>query len=187
MSRQIFMKNLNIFILVSLAAFAQCSGKDLKVTPEKLTVTHVFADKEELLEAANKEAESIRDKMALVIAAIKAEKPDVILEQIHNEHGAYADLKALMTRKQVEKSLKNKDGLLYRVFWSDAPAKTATVENKSYRQFFNEAPGISIELFFYNATETEVRLEFENRPPIGILGNAVYQKYDGKWYLRRIF
>jgi len=113
----------------------------------------------------------------------------VVIDQIHDGKGAFIDYKAEKTKKEIIADINNDDGLLYPIIWdTDRLAKLyPSTDIKSFKDYFASAEEITFTFFFYSTTECEVQLLFEDRPAVGVMGNPIYHKIDGKWYLRRIF
>lgn len=124
-----------------------------------------------------------------IVTAIVEEKPDRILKYVNPKEGAIIDAKAFVPYTQVATALTNPKAQLYRVFWDDAYWKeTAPHDNiRSYRKVFSSAGEVRVGIFYYSANECEVRLDFKNRPSIGVMGNPIFRKYDGRWFIMNMF
>ncbi len=124
-----------------------------------------------------------------IVTAIVEEKPEQILKYVNAKEGTIIDAKAFVPYEQVATALTNPKAQLYRVFWDDAYWKeTAPRDNiRSYRKVFGSAGEVRVGIFYYSATECEVRLDFKNRPSMGLMGNPIFRKRDGKWYIMNMF
>ena len=124
-----------------------------------------------------------------VVTAIVDEKPERILEYISPKEGAIIDAKAFVPYTQVATALTDPKAQLHRVFWDDVYWKeTAPKENiRSYQKVFGSAGEIRVGIFYYSASECEVRLDFRNRPTMGLMGNPIFRKRDGKWFIMNMF
>ena len=140
-------------------------------------------------ELARRENPQIMDTVAKIVLAITEENPQGLLEYIHKQEGAIIDAKAVTTYAQVATALHDKNSQLYRVLWDDQYWKeTAPKENiRSYRKTFLAAGEIRLGLFYYSATECEVRLDFKDRPSMGIMANLILRKRDNRWYMMNFF
>lgn len=124
-----------------------------------------------------------------VIHAIINEDRKKLLEFVHPKEGAIIDAKAFVSYEQVERALSDPSAALYRVLWDDRYWKEIAPNDnvRSYRSVFSRAGEIKIGLFWYSPTECEVRLDFKNRPSMGLMGNLIFRKRDGRWYLMNFF
>ncbi len=126
---------------------------------------------------------------ASVIEAIIAEDREKLLGFVNTKDGAIIDAKAFVSYEQVRSALYDKSAILSRVLWDDKYWKeTAPEDNvRSYRTVFSRAGEIKLALFWYSATECEVRLDFEGRPSMGLMGNLIFRKRGDRWYLMNFF
>lgn len=140
-------------------------------------------------ELAKRENQRIVETVQSIVLAIVEGKPDALLEHVNKQEGAIVDAKAVVPYVQVASALHNKNSQLYRVLWDDQYWKeTAPKENiHSYRKTFLSAGEIRLGLFYYSATECEVRLDFKDRPSIGIMANLILRKRDNRWYMMNFF
>lgn len=124
-----------------------------------------------------------------VIQAIIAEDREKLLDFVHPKDGAIIDAKAFVSHAQVRSALYDKSAILSRVLWDDQYWKeTAPEDNvRSYRTVFSRAGEIRLALFWYSASECEVRIEFAGRPSMGLMGNLIFRKRDERWYLMNFF
>lgn len=124
-----------------------------------------------------------------VITAIVEKKPEALLTYVHPGEGAIIDAKAFVSYAQVASALHEPQSQLYRVLWDDKYWKeTAPSDNiRSYRKTFLSAGEIRLGLFYYSDSECEVRLDFKDRPPMGIMANLILRKRNGRWYLMNFF
>lgn len=138
---------------------------------------------------AKAESPQVLAALEEVVGGIVEEKPDRILKYVHATEGAIIDAKAFVPYAQVASALTDPKAQLYRVFWDDAYWKeTAPNDNiRSYRKSFLGAGEIRVAIFYYSAVECEVRLDFKNRPAMGIMANPVFRKRDGKWFIMNMF
>lgn len=125
------------------------------------------------------EIKAILTKAQAYVAAIVEKKPAQIIAQVSKNRGAYVDLKAQADFAGVEQAVNS--GVIYRVYWQGVD------EVKTIRQILSDAKRLTIDIHFYNPSACEVSLQFENRPSLGVLSNAIYHKYDEKWFLARLF
>ncbi len=138
---------------------------------------------------ARRENTQIVETVQKIVLAIVDEKPDILLEYVNKQEGAIIDAKAILPYAKVATALYDRSSQLYRVLWDDQYWKeTAPKENiRSYRSTFLSAGEIRLGLFYYSATECEVRLDFKDRPSIGIMANLILRKRDNRWYLMNFF
>lgn len=124
-----------------------------------------------------------------IITAIIEERPEQLLRYVNQKEGAIIDAKAVVGYSQVAVALTDRNAQLYRVLWDDKYWKEIAPRDniRSYRKIFSSAGEIRIGIFYYSATECEVRLDFKNRPTMGIMGNPILRKRDGRWYLMNFF
>lgn len=124
-----------------------------------------------------------------VIQAVIAEDREKLLSFVHPKEGAIIDAKAFVSQAHVRSALYDKSAILSRVLWDDQYWKeTAPGDNvRSYRSVFTHAGEIKLGLFWYSATECEVRIDFKGRPSMGIMGNLIYRKRGDRWYLMNFF
>lgn len=139
--------------------------------------------------AAKEENPKIVAAIQEIITAIIEAKPELILKYINEKEGAIIDAKAVVPYAQVAVALTDPKAQLYRVLWDDKYWKEVAPRDniRSYRKIFSSAGEIRIGIFYYSATECEVRLDFKNRPTMGIMGNPILRKRDGRWYLMNFF
>ena len=124
-----------------------------------------------------------------IVGAIVAEQPDRLLQYVSPKDGAIIDAKAFVPYAQVASALANPKAQLYRVFWDDAYWQETAPNDKirSYRKYFSSAGEVRVGIFYYSASECETRLDFAGRPAMGIMGNPIFRKRDGKWYIMNMF
>lgn len=124
-----------------------------------------------------------------IVTAIAEQNPDKLLEYVDRKEGAITDAKAVVPYAQIATALHDPKAQLYRVLWDDQYWKeTAPSDNvKSYRKIFRSAGEIRLGIFYYSAQECEVRLDFKDRPSMGIMANLVLRKREGKWFLMNFF
>jgi hypothetical protein len=138
---------------------------------------------------AQRENPQILAAVEEIVTAIVNAEPERILKYIDREKGAIIDAKAFVPYAQVASALTQPTAQLHRVLWNDAYWKeTAPNDNiRSYQKIFSSAGEIRIGIFYYSASECEVRLDFKNRPSMGIMGNPIFRKRDQRWYLVNFF
>ncbi|GAB4444237.1 MAG: hypothetical protein OHK0011_26390 [Turneriella sp.] len=124
-----------------------------------------------------------------VIQAVMTEDREKLLSFVHPKEGAIIDAKAFVSYAQVRSALYDSSAVLSRVLWDDEYWKeTAPADNvRSYRSIFARAGEIKLGLFWYSATECEVRIDFRGRPSMGIMGNLIFRKRGDSWYLMNFF
>lgn len=139
--------------------------------------------------AAQHENPALVAATAQVIQAVIAEDREKLLSFVHPKEGAIIDAKAFVSQAQVRSALYDKSSTLSRVLWDDQYWKeTAPADNvRSYRSVFARAGEIKLGLFWYSATECEVRIDFKHRPSMGIMGNLIFRKRGDRWYLMNFF
>lgn len=139
--------------------------------------------------AAQRENPALVTTTAAVIEAIISEDREKLLTFVHPEDGAIIDAKAFVSYAQVKSALYDKSAILSRVLWDDQYWKeTAPADNvRSYRSVFARAGEVKLGLFWYSATECEVRIDFKGRPSMGIMGNLIFRKRGDRWYLMNFF
>lgn len=139
--------------------------------------------------AAQAENPNLVAAMKDIITAIIDEKPDQLLAYVSKKDGAIIDAKAIVPYTQVAVALTDPGAQLHRVLWDDKYWKEVAPRDniRSYRRIFSSAGEIRIGLFYYSPTECEVRLDFKDRPSMGIMGNPILRKRDDRWYLMNFF
>lgn len=174
------MKRLPLLILLAIAGCNQ---------PPSFTLQGYFFVSGPDEGLAQRENAQIVATVQKIVLAIVDEKPDVLLEHVNKQEGAIIDAKAVLPYAQVATALHDKNSQLYRVLWDDRYWKeTAPKENiRSYRKTFLSAGEIRLGLFYYSATECEVRLDFKDRPSMGIMANLILRRRDNRWYLMNFF
>ena len=180
---------MNRYFLMGLAMLiAACASHQKKHIP-LIHVSHIYSDNMAEKEAATKESVDIENRARNLIFAIIQKDRESILKQIHPDQGAGIDAKSKDSLTDVRKELYNEDGILYPVFWDTEKLKKLYPNSdlKSYQDYFSEAEEIMLDLFFYNSSECEVKIKFLNRPPAGVMGNLIYFKNNGQWFLMRLF
>jgi len=138
---------------------------------------------------AQRENPALVAATAAVIGAIIAEDREKLLSFVHAKEGAIIDAKAFVSYEQVRSALYDKSAILSRVLWDDKYWKETAPEDdvRSYRSVFSRAGEIRLGLFWYSATECEVRIDFKGRPSMGLMGNLIFRKRDDRWYLMNFF
>lgn len=138
---------------------------------------------------ARSENPRLLEAVSKLVEAVIAQNREAILDFIHPQEGAIIDAKAFVSKAEVRAALYDPESVLYRVLWDDKYWKeTAPAENiRSYRKIFSNAGVIKTGLFWYSPTECEVRLDFKNRPAMGIMGNLIFRKRGTSWYLMNFF
>ncbi|MDH5717968.1 MAG: hypothetical protein OEZ22_10050 [Spirochaetia bacterium] len=179
---------ISIFLIL---AFACKTPEKIETEPETLQVitANIFTDSIVDKKYFSNEGELIREKIISLIHALLNHNIETIISQIHSEIGAYADIKSPMGYKEIVNEIENPMGLLYITFWDTSRLKQMNpdIEILSFQEIFSKVKIIYLDLFFYSTEECEIYLNFKNRPSLGILGNPVYHKVDGIWYLKRLF
>lgn len=124
-----------------------------------------------------------------VIHSIMEKDISKLLQFVHRKDGAIIDAKEMVSFERVETALQLQNSQLHRVLWNDDYwRKTAPTENiRSYQKTFLRAGEIRASIYYYSASECEVRIEFKNRPSMGIMGNPIFRKREGRWYLTNFF
>lgn len=140
-------------------------------------------------EVARRENPRIAETVEKIVLAIIEEKPDALLEHVSKQEGAIIDAKAVLPYVQVASALHNRNSQLSRVLWDDQYWKEVSPKEniRSYRKTFLAAGEIKLGLFYYSATECEVRLDFKDRPSIGIMANLILRKRENRWYMMNFF
>jgi len=141
-----------------------------------------FFDDEKDRATSAADVKAIFQHMYRYIRAIVEKKSELILTQVDKESGANVDLKAPSSYSGVVETLNNKDGLLNRVYWQQVDE-----DIDSLQSILAGAGEIEINVHFYRgALECEVKLNFTDRPSLGVLSNAIYHKINGRWWLKRL-
>ncbi len=124
-----------------------------------------------------------------IVLAIYEKNAAKLIRNVHPQEGAIIDAKAFATYAQVGQALEDPQSMLYRVLWDDAYWKKNSPGDsiRSYRKVFGEAGEIRLGLFYYSASECEVRLDFKDRPPMGVMANLVLRKRGDRWYMMNFF
>jgi hypothetical protein len=124
-----------------------------------------------------------------IIEAIVAKKPEVIIKYVSKIDGAITDAKAFVPYAEVASALTTPEAQLHRVFWDEKYWKETAPKDEihSYQRVFAKAGEIKVGLFYYSGQECEVRLDFKNRPSLGLMGNPIFRKHNGRWYLLNFF
>lgn len=149
----------------------------------------VIADKTELKSRAETEAKILLPMVRKLIVAVAKKDSDGILRQIHPNKGAFIDVKSPLSYEKIEKDFQKQNGILIPPLWNTAELRRRSGDPDllSFRDYFRNAKEIRVSFYFYSASECEVRLAFADRPSNGVMGNPIYHKIDGRWYLKRIF
>ena len=131
----------------------------------------------------------IKDKVKSLILATIAMDPEKILSQVHLEKGANVDIKAAKSYGQIKADIFNKNSFLYLVLFDTVKLRNTLKdpEIQSIAGYLSSSRSYHLHLTFYSSNECEVFINFQGRPSTAVLGNPVYEKIDGDWYLRRIF
>lgn len=124
-----------------------------------------------------KDVDSLMLLVTDYVRGIVEEEPGLILRQVHPQKGALVDLKAQVSKAEAGYALNQ--GILYQVYWQGSE------ESASFQKLLGRVSEAKVDFHFYNDTACEVSLQFENRPSLGIMSNAIYHRYDGTWYLAR--
>lgn len=174
---------MRIAVLCLLLAFFACNR------PPTFAMQGYFFVSAPDEEVARRENPLILETVQKIVLAITDEKPEALLEFVNRQEGAIIDAKAVLPYVQVATALHDKKSQLYRVLWDNQYWKeVAPKENiRSYRQMFLSAGEIRLGLFYYSATECEVRLDFKDRPSMGIMANLILRKRDNRWYMMNFF
>ena len=171
------------YLATIVLAIIQCGGK-----PSFSLQGYFFVSNPDE-KMASEENPKIMAALEDIVAAIIEEKPERILAYVHQTEGAIIDAKAFVPYTQVATALTDPKAQLHRVFWDDAYwQETAPKDNiRSYRRVFSRAGEIRVGIFYYSASECEVRLDFKNRPAMGLMSNPIFRKRDGKWFIMNMF
>ncbi|MDH5721376.1 MAG: hypothetical protein OEZ13_12285 [Spirochaetia bacterium] len=189
------MKKYAVLILilgfVNLCKSLEEKEKQPQVKKEGLSIKirSIHVDNRSDKNSANISSEEIRSRLEALIKAIIQKDIKTVISQVHKEVGAYADIKAHMIYQNIAKEIDNSKGILHIIFWKTDKLreKYPDIEISSYQEIFSSSHEIALDLFFFSKEECEIYLDFENRPPSGILGNPIYHRIDNRWYLKRIF
>jgi hypothetical protein len=127
--------------------------------------------------------------IADIVGGILEQNPERILKYVSKADGAIIDAKAFVPFTQVAVALTDSKAPLYRVLWDDKYWKEAAPNDnvRSYRNIFSSAGDIRVGIFYYSSVECEVRLDFKNRPSMGVMGNPILRKRGDRWYLMNFF
>jgi hypothetical protein len=138
---------------------------------------------------AQTENEKLMQAVSEIVLAIYEKQPAKLMQYVHAQEGAIIDAKAFVTQAQVGQALEDENSMLYRVLWDDAYWKKTSPEEtiRSYRTLFSKAGEIRVGLFYYSPTECEARIDFKDRPPMGIMANLVLRKRGDRWYMMNFF
>lgn len=138
---------------------------------------------------AQRENPTLLKAVEEVVTAIVSQNPAALLGYVNAKEGAVIDAKAFATFAQIQTALYDSSSQLSRVLWDDKYWKeTAPRDNiRSYRTSFSRAGEIKVALFWYSPTECEARLDFKDRPAMGIMGNIIFRKRGERWYLMNFF
>lgn len=185
-------KNISIILLLSVAI---CLSLNMVcASAEKYDIPMIqardnLADKKIRTETGKKNSEELTLLMRNLITAIIQKDQKAILDQIDEQKGAFVDIKAQKKKAEVAALLADSQSTLHKVFWDDKALKKENSDSEiaSYRTYFSRARKIELDFFYYNEEECEIRLNWEGRPPSGILGNPIYHKISGSWKLVSLF
>jgi hypothetical protein len=175
---------MNIRWLILCLVLSACSGR-----PPAVSLQGYFFVGQSDEKAAAAENPKLLQAVTEIVLAIYEKQPAKLMQYIHAQEGAIIDAKAFATHAQVGQALDNPESMLYRVLWDDAYWKKNSPEDeiRSYRTLFGRAGEIRVGLFYYSATECEARIDFKNRPPMGIMANLVLRKRGDRWYMMNFF
>ncbi|GEM_PF-1986100 len=165
-----------------------CSSPQPKEPPAVKT-RNIFSDDPSIIPVLTEtESALVEARARALVAFVVAKDAEGILSLIH-ESGAYVDVKAEKTKPEIQKSLANPEDPLYIALWDTKGYQKMGGDPSlvCFRDSFLTARQMDLDLFFYSETEVEVRLVYENRPPSGVMGNPIFHKIDGQWYVRGIF
>ncbi|EOQ96908.1 putative lipoprotein [Leptospira wolbachii serovar Codice str. CDC] len=109
---------------------------------------------------------------------------------IHPEKGLYVDAKGYWTYSEVEKDLADPKGY-FQVYYFDSKKldqKKGSVGNLTVRDVFLSAKEVAADFYVGSSEEVEVRFRFAENPKLErYLINPSFVKWEGKWYLLRMF
>lgn len=109
---------------------------------------------------------------------------------IHPKKGLYVDAKGYWTYAEVEKDLADPNGY-FQVYYFDSKkldGKKGSVGNLTVRDVFLSAKQVWVDLYVGSSEEVEVRFRFaENQKLERYLINPSFIKWEGSWYLLRMF
>lgn len=177
-----------VFLTWIISGVITC-GHGHKAGQSVVSLRNVYSDNQSLQKELRKnEAEQVLTAVNVLIHGVVDQKSDEILSLVHPD-GAYIDLKAKSSREYIEKVLQNKEDPLYKAMWSTKGFRELSGEDDilCYRDSFLEAGKLDLDLFFYTDREVEARLVYSGRPSSGLMGNPIFHKIDGRWYLMQFF
>ncbi|EMY71896.1 hypothetical protein [Leptospira vanthielii] len=109
---------------------------------------------------------------------------------IHPEKGLYVDAKGYWTYVEVEKDLKNSNGY-FQIYYFDSKKldqKKGSLGNLTVRDVFLTAKQVWVDFYVGSSEEVEVKFRFAENPKLErYLINPSFVKWEGKWYLLRMF
>ena len=138
---------------------------------------------------ASSENDKILEMSRALLLAILHKKTEIIVSMIDPDYGAIIDAKNVVPYAKVKTALLDESHPLHKTLWNEKAmqATDSTGEIHSYQKYFQSTDKIEIMIFYYSSVELEVRLNFKNRPSIGVMGNLIFQKRRGQWYLLNFF
>ncbi|MGE8722520.1 hypothetical protein ACO2KH_14400 [Leptospira terpstrae] len=109
---------------------------------------------------------------------------------IHPEKGLFVDAKGYWTLLEVEKDLASPNGY-FEIYYFDSKKldhKKGSMGNLTVREVFLSAKKVWADFYVGSSEEVEVRFRFAENPKLErYLINPSFIKWEGKWYLLRMF
>ena len=156
---------------------------------KQVEVQQIYTIQNQKPETLKENRRQLESKINSLLLAVINKDSKKILEQINPKTGAYIDLKALSPYTEIEKDLKNLSGLLNPILFDGKRlrAKHKDEELKSIHELLFTQDQVLVEMHFNTSEQCEIELHITPQPPKGVLGNPIYIKENGSWYLFQIF
>lgn len=124
----------------------------------------------------------------IMVRAILEDDMEALLPFIHPKEGVWVDLKALWTKKEYERDIRDPNGYIPTYFLSTEKlrARKNNDTSLSVKEILQISGGFSLDYYFETPDDCEVDILFINKTPEeGNLANPVFRKIQGRWYIYR--
>ena len=148
----------------------------------------VNENRDQLSRVVSPDLEILKSKSEKLIGLILDEKPREIGNMVHPEKTVFVDIKAEFTRDELLQQWSNRESALYALYWN-TPLYRKISEDPGVRCFRDILRGASkitlkIEL---GRERASVWLDFPGRPSPMEMGELIFEKSEGRWFLRKLF
>ena len=177
-------RRLGIWATVSFL-FVSCS---IRKNPQIRLGAYYFVGKADESLAVAENGKLLEMSRHLLEAVIQ-KKTDVLVSMIDPVQGAIIDAKIMVSYEKVKAALNDEMHPLHKTLWNEKAMQEtdSTGELHCYQKYFQSVDEIEVLLFYYSHSEAEVRLNFKNRPSVGVMGNLIFQKRQDRWILLNFF